>query len=131
MYAVTCCGFLFARTVRVIGWTFSSVFLFLFLFWDEYETFRERLCWRLDAYENTTPDQHAADLTPGTKCMPLVSVFFFVFVFAVLENRTVTVGGFVDFDTSKYVLCFAWDEDETFRERRYWRVDAYEKTTIP
>ena len=26
---------------------------------------------------------------------------------------------------------FFWDEDETFRERRYRRLDAYEKTTIP
>ena len=24
-----------------------------------------------------------------------------------------------------------WDEDETFRERRFRCVDAYEKTTIP
>ena len=61
------------------------------------------------------PDQHAYDLTPGTKCMPLPSVFFCLLSREIVSG-TIRVSGWV------FICLFLgggfWDEDETFSERR-------------
>ena len=60
-------------------------------------------------------------------------VYIYIYTLRALSSRTGLVyisGRMREFRVLGDVFFF-WDEDETFRERRYRRLDAYEKTTIP